>query len=99
MPCDLPNRTVAMCSFKVEGNGGGGCSEACRPLWEFKKGKEAKSGFLKEKDLWGSPHPGRVNSFWSQLQMIDGQAISSEACVKKDPEALFLSPNGRTTLY
>lgn len=67
MLSDLPNRTVVMYSFKVEGK---------RMGWklrgrEMKKGKEAKAGFLKEKERWGTSNPGVVNSFWCQLQVID----------------------------
>lgn len=69
MPCDIPNRMVAMYSFKVKGNRKGESSEAKTPLWEREMGKEAKSGFLKEKKLGGSSSLGTVNSFyfWCQL--------------------------------
>lgn len=59
--------------LRLRGTGRGGISEADKPLWEMETGEEAKSGFLKEKELWGSSNPGTVNSFhfWCQLQLIE----------------------------
>lgn len=69
--------------------------EARRPMKLCGTWKMAKSGFLKEKVLWGSSNPGRINSFyfWYHLQTTD---CFLGCCVKKDSEAVFLNPNGRS---